>query len=217
MIDIIPSILTNDPKELREMLTRCKGVVKRVSIDIIDGKFVNNKTVDPSFLSNLDTNLKIDYQLMVLEPINWIKRCVRGQADRIIGHIEKMSNQAEFIAKVQEAKVSTGLALDIATPVARLDATILNELDVILLMAVPSGFGGHSFDQRVLEKINRLAEVRAEKKRVFKIHVDGGITSESIYNVYRLGANEVSVGRLLFAGDLAENIKRFRKVAYKID
>ncbi len=45
---------------------------------------------------DVDTALKIDYQLMVDEPVNWIEKCVRGGADRIIGHVEKMSDQVDF-------------------------------------------------------------------------------------------------------------------------
>jgi len=53
MIEIIPSILTNDPVEAREMLTRCEGVVERVSIDIIDGKFAENEAPASLRLGNL--------------------------------------------------------------------------------------------------------------------------------------------------------------------
>ena len=88
MIEIIPSILTNDPEEAREMIARCEGVVDRISIDIIDGKFAGNKTINPGMLSDLDTGLKIDYHLMVAEPVNWVERCLRGQADRVIAQIE---------------------------------------------------------------------------------------------------------------------------------
>src|SRR3990170_3015429 len=132
MIEIIPSILTNDPEEAREMIARCEGIVERVSIDIIDGKFADNKTIDPNALSDIDTNLKIDYQLMVYEPVNWIEKCVHGQADRIIGHVEEMSDQVEFVGKVQEVGLSIGLAIDLETQVYKIDPTILNNLDVVL-------------------------------------------------------------------------------------
>ena len=79
MLEIIPSILTNNPEEAKELIARCEGVVERVSIDIIDGKFAENKTIDPSIFIDVDTDLKIDYQLMVNEPVNWVERCVRGQ------------------------------------------------------------------------------------------------------------------------------------------
>jgi len=216
MIQIIPSILTNDPGELKELILRCEGVVERVSIDIIDGKFADNKTIDPSMLFEVETDLKIDYQLMVHEPTNWIERCVRGQADRIIGHVEKMSDQIEFVAKVQGVGASVGLAIDLDTPVSKLDPTILTDLDVVLVMSVAAGFGGQKFDKRALEKIGKLDEIRVRDDTPFKIQDDGGITLESAHNIHRLGADEVSIGKSLFEGDLAANIQKFQKAAHGI-
>jgi ribulose-phosphate 3-epimerase len=211
MIQIIPSILTNDPEEAREMITRCDGVVGRVSVDIIDGKFAANKTIDPIVLQSIDTSLKLDFQLMVVEPINWVERCISAGADRIIGHIEQMGDQTEFVGKVQEVGALIGLALDLPTSVSDLDATILNNLDVVLVMSVPAGFGGQKFDPSVLSKIKELDKIRARDKTPFKIQVDGGIMADNIKSVFESGADEVSVGRGLFKGDLAENLERLLK------
>jgi len=216
MITIIPSILTNDADELRGLIAQCEGVVERVSVDIIDGKFAENKTIDPSILFDVDTQLKIDYQLMVYEPVNWIERCVRGQADRIIGHIEQMNDQVEFVGKVQEVGLSVGLAIDLETQVYKIDPTILNNLDVVLVMSVPAGLGGQKFDKRALGKIKELDEIRVRDNTPYKIHDDGGITLEVIHNIHRIGADEVSIGRKIFEGDLANNIKKYQKAAHNI-
>ena len=76
MVEVVPSILTNDPQELKELINRCEGQVDRVSIDIIDGHFVDNKTIDPSAMNYVDTNLRLDFQLMTKNPtaINNIAR-----------------------------------------------------------------------------------------------------------------------------------------------
>lgn len=214
MISIIPSILTNNPDEAKELISRCEGVVDRISIDIIDGKFAMNKTIDPSAIADIDTTLKIDYQLMVYEPVNWIERCIRGQADRIIGHIEQMSDQVEFVGRVQEAGLYVGLGLDIETSVAKIEPTILTNLDVVLVMSVQAGFGGQEFDERALGKIKELDEIRVRDDTPYKIQDDGGVTLSSIYNVHRIGADEVSIGRRLFEGNLAENLKKFQEAAY---
>lgn len=215
MIEIIPAILTDNPEELKEMLVQAEGVVDRVSIDIIDGKFANNKTIDPRVLADYDGSLKLDFQLMVIEPVNWIEKCVRGQADRIIGHIEHMDDQLEFVGRVQEVGASIGLGIDIDTAVSDLDPTILNNLDVVLVMSVPAGFGGQEFDKRVLDKIRKLDEIRIRDDTPFRIQDDGGINLELIDDVRRAGADEVSIGRRLFKGDLAKNIEKFTKAAYK--
>ena len=217
MVDIIPSILTNDPDEARELIARCEGVVDRVSVDIIDGKFAKNKTIDPSSLFDLDTSLKIDYQLMVDEPIKWVEKCVRAHADRIIGHIEKMSDQVEFVGKVQGVGALVGLALDLPTSVDEIESMILTNLDAVLVMSVPAGFGGQEFNEKVFEKIKKLSEVRSRDDTPYKIQCDGGVTLEEIDGIHSAGADEVSIGRKLFNGDLASNIKKFQEAAHNIE
>lgn len=213
---VIPSILTNDPEDLKEKLKRAEGVVDRVSIDIIDGVFANNKTVDPGVLEEIDTPLKIDYQLMTKEPVNWVERCVRGQADRIIGHVEMMTSQVEFIGKVGEVGLGVGLGLDMETPAEKIDSAILTDLDVVLVMSVPAGFGGQKFEPLVIEKIQQLDEIRSNDATPFVIQDDGGITFEYIDDLRLAGVDEVSIGNRIFDGDLKTNINRFLKAAYRL-
>lgn len=217
MIEIIPSILTDKPIKLEELLGRCEGIVERVSIDIIDGKFAENKTIEPDLLKDIDTDLRIDYQLMVEEPVKWVEKCVRGQADRIIGQVEKMSDQSKFIQKVQEVGCSVGFGLDLTTPITAIDPEFFTDLDVVLVMSVPAGFGGQEFDTQVLDKINELRRIREENSFDFKIQDDGGVTLERIDDAHFMGADEVSVGRRIFKGDLRANIVRFQKSAHNLD
>lgn len=216
MVEIIPSILTNDSRELAELIARAEGMVERVHIDIIDSKFANNKTIDPSALVEIDTNLKLDYHLMVKEPINWVERCARAFADRIISQIEFMESQADYVEKVKEVGVKVGLGVDLDTPVSKLDPVILNNLDVVLVMSVKAGFGGQEFDKRAIDKIKKLDEIRAKDKTHFRICDDGGITFEFIDDVHYTGADEVSIGRRLFKGDMAKNLERYQRAAHNL-
>ena len=220
---IIPSILTNNSTEAKALLSRCEDVVDRVSIDIIDGKFADNKTIDLLALQGIETNLKLDFQLMVIDPVNWVKKCTQAgahlrsktsvrRANTIIGHIEHMTDQVEFISRVQEEGIKVGLGLDLVTPVSDLNETIINNLDMVLLMSVPAGFGGQKFSYQVIKKIKLLSNTRKKNKQKFKIHVDGGVTSDNIKDIATAGADEVSVGRSLFKGDLRENINKFNKL-----
>ena len=215
MIEIIPSILTNDPKELADKLGICEGIVERVQIDIIDGVFASNKTIDPSALFSLETELKLDFHLMVGEPINWVEKCVRAGADRIIAQIEMMENQVDYVGKVQEVGGGVGLAVDLKTEIENLDSVILTNLDVVLVMSVPAGFGGQKFDERALDKIKRLDEIRARDKTPYRICDDGGVVFEWVDDIRREGVDEVVIGRNLFEGRLEDNIKKYRNAAYK--
>ena len=215
MITIIPAILTNNPEELREMLLLCEEVkVGCVQIDIIDGVFADNKTVDPAVIQDIDTSLFLDFHLMVKEPVNWVEKCILAGANRIIGQIEMMSSQVDFVAKVTEAGAKVGLAIDIETSVSELDPVVLTNLDVVLVMSVAAGFGGQKFDERVLDKIEKLDEIRSRDKTPYAICDDGGITFENIDDARIAGVDEVSIGRRLFKGDLAVNIKKYVKAAY---
>lgn len=217
MIQIIPSILTNDPGELQELLSRCESVVERVHVDVIDGVFANNKTVDISILDNYEGNLKFDFHLMVKDPINWIEKCIRGQADRIIAQVEMMEDQIKFVGKVQELGARVGLALDLESPVSKIDPTILTNLDAVLVMSVPAGAGGQEFHKEALKKLIELDEIRSRDNTPFRIQDDGGVTLEKIDDVYFDGADEVSIGRRLFEGDLAGNIEKFQRASHRLD
>lgn len=211
MVEIIPAILTNDPRELEQLVGQAEDVVSRVQIDIVDGQFAKNETIDPSALEKVDTNLKLDFHLMTKNPVGWVERCIRGMADRIFGQIEMMDNQVEFVGKVQEAGARIGLAVDIDTPISDIDTAILNNLDAVLLMSYPAGVGGQPFDPKVLDKIKKLDAIRVGDRTPFKICVDGGINEKTIKKVSQTGADEVAIGRLIFEGDLSENLIRFRK------
>ena len=232
MIEIIPAILTNNPEELREMVDQLNDVIlpngvplKRIQIDINDGHFLNNKTIDPGILVDIETGLELDFHLMTKEPIDWVEKCVRGGADRIIGQIETMQDQFAFIGKVQEVGAEVGLALDIDTEIERIDEMIIGSLDVILLMSYPAGAGGQKFNEKVLDKIRFLNELRMKASGTeglrpggnsahFKICVDGGITTDNIKSVKMIGADEVAVGKRLFAGDIEANLEKYLKNAY---
>jgi ribulose-phosphate 3-epimerase len=217
MIEIIPSILTADPAELIELLAKCEGRVERVQIDIIDGVFAENKTIEPLVLENYEGNIKFDYHLMVKDPINWVEKSIRGGADRIVGQIEMMSSQTDFITKVSEVGCKVGLGIDFDTPVSDLDNVIIRDLDVVLVMSVEAGFGGQKFDPSALLRVNQLSDIRNHVNSPFRIQLDGGVRFDIIHEAIQSGADEAVIGRRLFEGDLTANIRKFQEAAYRLD
>ena len=211
MLEIIPTIFSNDIREVEEKILRLEGLVKNVQIDIVDGQYVNNKTIVPSALENIDTNLGLDFHLMTKEPVDWVERAVRGGADRIIGKIEKMGNQIDFVGKVGEVGCDVGLALDISSLVSGLDSQALAGANVILVIGYPAGFEGQVFDTKAFEKIKKLSEIRQKEDLSFKILVDGGVNEINIKEIVKLGADEVAIGRRLFEGDISENIRKIQE------
>ena len=207
MVEVIPTILTADIREAQEKLDRLEELVKRAQIDIIDGVFAQNRTIDPSAMEGIETTVDLDFHLMTKEPSDWVERSVRGGAGRVIGQVEMMSNQMEFLGKAQELGVSVGLGIDLATPVSALDEAVLASLDVVLVMSVKAGFGGQPFDEKAISKIKQLNEVRGSG--AFRICVDGGVTPELVGKISEAGADEVAVGKRLLDGDPAVNIEKY--------
>lgn len=216
-MEIIPGILTSSPTELIELIAKADGVVKRVHVDIIDGIYADNKTIDPSALNGIDHTLLVDFHLMVNEPANWVEKCVRAGGDRVIGHVEMMTDVNEFIFAVQEAGLLPGLAFDIDTPIRQIESRLLKDLDVVLVMSVPAGYGGQEFQREALDKIEELVEIRKTDESPFKICDDGGVTIEYINYLAGCGTDEVVIGQRIFGGDLAKNIHAYQKPLNNFD
>lgn len=221
MVEIIPSLLTNDPKELEEKIRALESIAKRaegpelcrrIQIDIVDGVFADNRTISPDVVGQTETSLLVDFHLMTKEPVDWVERCVAGQAERIIGQVEQMSSQRDFIGRVAAIGTKVGLAIDLDTPVEALDEAVLIDLDVVLLMSVKAGYGGQEFERKVLDKIEKLKEIRSRDNMAFRICVDGGVDEGNIVEVVKAGADEVSIGNRLFEGDVEENIQMIQGV-----
>jgi len=219
MLEIIPSILTNEVKEFNKLLDKLTSIalpkydfLGRVQIDINDGTFLGVKTVEPQLLSELKSNLKFDYHLMVSDPTSWIRRCVH--ADRIIGQIEHMDNQSDFINEVKKWGLKVGFAVDYATNLDELNSDDLEILDVILLMAYPAGMGGQDFKEEVFNKIEKLKDLRSSRGCNFRICLDGGIDSDNIKRVKLAGADEVVIGKRITEGNIEENFEKFYKASH---
>jgi pentose-5-phosphate-3-epimerase len=104
-----------------------------------------------------------------------------------------------------------GLALDLPTPISKLDSQVLPHLDVILLMSVPAGFGGQKFDPSVLEKIKSLNQLRQQKGYHFQIAVDGGLNSTNIDKIQKASTDLACLGSSLLQGNIQDNLKQLDK------
>lgn len=227
MVTIIPSILEKDVSSFEEELKKVWGKVKRVQMDIIDGKFESTKTVMPEILLSIDTIVEFEGHLMVEKPEEWIERCAAAGITAVYGQVEKMNDKIKFIADAEAAGMRVGLAYDIDTPLDGLEE-LINNIDVALLMSVKLGAQGRDFDDRVLEKIK---QVRKLSKKV-TIQVDGGLNVENIkkclvaewaeeimedeFNKSFLGMEFVVGSDLLLAPDIDLELKRLENLGARI-
>ena len=95
-----------------------------------------------------------------------------------------------------------------ATPIGTL-TEVLDMVDYVLVMSVNPGFGGQKFIGNALEKMRKLAAIRAAIHRDFMIEVDGGITLNNIAQVVQAGAEIIVTGNAVFGAGEAKQVGNF--------
>jgi len=213
MIEIIPAIIAGDFRELKKKIRLVEPYVDWVQIDIMDGKFVPFSTwSEPKKLKDINTNLKIETHLMILDPFKTVNDCLRAGVSRVIIHWESLKLNPEgqlkkITEKVKSYKSQIGVALNPETPWQEIKAFVKN-LDLVLLMGVNPGRSGQSFREEILPKIKAIREFSAN----LNIEVDGGVKPENIRKIIEAGANILVAGSAIFeARDVKMAIEELRQ------
>jgi ribulose-phosphate 3-epimerase len=187
---ITPSIPAESVEELQTKINDVAKCAERINVDVIDGLFADNLTVMPADFELIDwQGLQADVHLMTVEPIEYLRDLQVATVDRVFGHIERMSNRAEFLSECKEAVIRPGLAVDLFTPMMELADEDLAESDGILLLAVKAGFSGQEFNPLVYEKIKDLRKRGYEKDIV----IDGGVGPGNLKMLVEAGANVFAI------------------------
>lgn len=216
MAEIVPTILTSDSNEFSRKIDLIKGVVERVQIDIVDGKFALQQTIDLVGMKNLldlslpAGGLRLDLHLMVDKPEEWINRSFELLPDRIIGQFEMMTDPREFVDQVVDGGVEAGIALDLETPVEAITEEVYHLADLVLIMGVKAGMSGQEFDKRALIKIAQVKKIVGD---LVKVGVDGGLNEKNISLCQASGAEIFYVGNSFWeAEDLLERYQELTKL-----
>ncbi len=192
---IIPTVLETSWDEIEKKFEIYKSFAKAVHVDFLDGKFEENKTfLDPLPFLKYSEYFNLEAHLMVEEPVNYLDNLSKAGFKTFLGHVEKMSDQVEFVTRGQELG-GVGLALDIETPVSSIKVSY-EDLDRILLMGIHAGASGRPFDARVFAKIKEV-----NGKNFANIQIDGGVSDDTLPRLKESGASMFCVNSFLFKGD----------------
>src|SRR5260221_2159154 len=159
MIQLIPAILATTEQEYKDKLKKIEDSESLkegwVQIDLMDNKFVQNQSIKAKVVAKYPTSLKIEAQLMVEYPENWIDELVKTKVDRIVFPVEDAEGIEEKIQHIKNHGKQVGLSLNPETAVEKL-TPYLGTIDGVLVMSVHPGFGGQKFIPQSLAKIKFL-------------------------------------------------------------
>lgn len=209
MVEIIPAILAKTKTELLDKLIIVEPYVGRVHLDIADGIFVSNITIQGfEEIEEIETSLAIGVHLMVAKPENHIVRWLETPADKFVFHAEATRKTQTVIDAVKEAERSIGIALNPQTPVSAIEPFI-DQIDFVHFMTVEPGFYGSQFIETVLDKISDFHYFYPDKS----IEVDGAVNPETAPKLIEAGASTLVVGSYIFKNhDAAKAIEELTKL-----
>ena len=210
MAKIIPTILTNDENEYHKRLLMAEHVSDLIQIDVIDGKFADNTTIGTEIINKYPSSSDLEIQLMVINPQNYVDDLMfTDHISRIIVPFEGELGLPEVVYHIKNHNKQVGLSLNPSTPI-QAAFHFLDDIDMLLLLAVEPGFSGQKFQEKVVDKVKQI------KKMVptLAVEVDGGVNFETAPKLVEAGADFIAANSVLYnAADFKVAFDKLERIA----
>ncbi len=211
---IAPSLLAANFAELKQDLRRIRRArCEWVHLDIMDGHFVPNLTFGPCVAEAIHRampNMFFDAHLMVESPEAYINPFAKAGVKLLTIHQECCPEIGRVIKAIKKTGLRVGVSIKPKTALAKIES-VLDRIDLVLIMTVDPGFGGQALIPPTLSKVRRLNLMRKAKGHRFVIQVDGGIDQSTAPLAVAAGAEVLVAGTAVFEnGRVTENIQALR-------
>lgn len=211
-IIVSPSVLSMDYSKMQVQMEELnRSNAEWIHFDVMDGHFVPNLSFGPDLLKGFRkmTNKVLDVHLMVSDPEKYVPVFIEAGADVVTFHVEALDNDLERISAlmdlIHEQGVQGGVVIKPKTDVTFIEQ-LLPKMDIVLIMTVEPGFGGQSFMENMMEKVDWLHQTRMEKELSYRIEVDGGINEQTAQISVSHGADTLVAGSYVFNQDIIQGV-----------
>ena len=180
----------------------------------MDGHFVPNLTFGPPVIEMLRPHTKkpFDVHLMIAPVDPFISAFAKAGADILTVHPEAGPHVHRTLQAIRAAGMRPGVALNPGTPAAIVEP-LLDNVDLILVMSVNPGFGGQSFIESQLRKVEQLRHMIDQTGRDIILEIDGGLNTETAPRAIAAGVTAIVAGSAVFKGGpsaYGDNIRALR-------
>ena len=196
MVKISASILRADFTQIGKVVKKLEDAKSDyIHLDIMDGYFVDTITFGPKMVADIKriTSLPLDVHLMIANPEKHINSFAEAGADNITIHQEAADNLAECLNTIKGKGIKASVSIKPDTKVSYI-MSVLQMVDMILVMTVEPGMGGQQLIEKTLDKVRELNKIKNENGYKYDIEVDGGINLNTRNEAVTAGANVLVVG-----------------------
>lgn len=218
---ISPSLLSADFANLAtEVQMVTEAGAELIHVDVMDGHFVPNLTIGMTVVKSLKkvSSVPLDVHLMIEKPEKYIREFISAGSDYLTLHVESTLQMKENLKLIRDLGAKAGITLKPQTPIEEI-LPFLSFVDLVLVMTVEPGFGGQSFMQDQVQKIEFLKRYRLENQLNFLIEVDGGVDPITSQICWKAGADILVAGNAVFNGrkSIPEYSQRLANLRSKVN
>lgn len=207
---LVPAILAKTTEQYRSTLSQARKLTDRFHIDIIDGKYVDNMTVQPRDIQKQIDN-KMDMHLMVEDPVWYAQQCVKLNPHIVIVQLESKGDIRKALDFVVKNGFRSGISFNPSSSIEDIKP-YLDIISHVQVMGYEAGFAGQKLNRQVL----KMPEEIRKLKHGIEIGIDGGVNINTIGAIAKSQFDVINVNSFIFDHEELDPLSAYSALLEKI-